>query len=90
MACVGDPSCVENAMGRTEDSFLKNLELAIKKQRLWCIALVGIPYLLFTSIVSAFRPLWFDELFTFYIARLPRLQDMWSALPTLRQKQTPR
>jgi hypothetical protein len=33
------------------------------------------------AIVSASRkPLWYDELFTFYIAQLPTLHDLWRAL----------
>ena len=35
-----------------------------------------------TLVVAAKRPLWNDELFTYYIATLPSFSDVWSALLT--------
>src|SRR5215831_2410671 len=39
-------------------------------------------YLLTTGILAARRPLWNDELFTYYIATRPTLGDVWSFLLT--------
>jgi hypothetical protein len=35
-----------------------------------------------TLVVAVRRPLWSDELFTYYIATLPNFSDVWSALST--------
>ena len=41
-----------------------------------------------TLVVAARRPLWSDELYTYYIATLPSFSDVWSALLT-GHEQTP-
>jgi hypothetical protein len=46
----------------------------------WLLAGFFLVYLLGTSALSYLKPLWYDELFTYHIARLPRLGDIWSAL----------
>lgn len=48
------------------------------------IVLAGFFLLYFaaTCLLAARRPLWNDELFTYYIARLGRVADIWSALLT--------
>src|SRR6516225_11371469 len=35
-----------------------------------------------TLVIAARRPLWSDELYTYYIATLPSFSDIWSALVT--------
>jgi 4-amino-4-deoxy-L-arabinose transferase-like glycosyltransferase len=35
-----------------------------------------------TLVIAARRPLWSDELYTYYIATLPSFSDIWSALLT--------
>ena len=47
----------------------------------WFLCLIPIAYIyaLVTALV-AHRPFWFDELFTFYITRLPSMSAVWSAL----------
>ena len=42
----------------------------------------SIVYLFSTCLLAARKPLWNDELFTFYIATLPSVSDIWSALLT--------
>jgi dolichyl-phosphate-mannose-protein mannosyltransferase len=42
----------------------------------------SILYLFSTCLLAARKPLWNDELFTFYIASLPSVSDIWSALLT--------
>jgi hypothetical protein len=37
-------------------------------------------YLAATGLLAARAPLWYDELFTFHLARLPHLADLWHAL----------
>jgi hypothetical protein len=37
-------------------------------------------YWLFTLAISARKPLWNDELYTYYVARLPTMKDVWGAL----------
>ena len=39
-------------------------------------------YLPPTLLLASRKPLWNDELFTFYIARVPKLRDIWGALLT--------
>ncbi len=45
-----------------------------------CVSIVALGYALM-ELASAARPLWFDELFTFQIARLPDLRDIFRAIP---------
>jgi hypothetical protein len=39
-------------------------------------------YLIVTCLLATHKLMWNDELFTFYISRLPTLSQMWSALST--------
>ena len=49
-----------------------------KNQLVWFV-LIGLLYLIATAL-NAVRKFWFDELFTFYIARLPNMATVWKAL----------
>jgi len=63
-------------------TFLENLADQIETRRLWFLAGFSILYLGVTSLVASQRPLWNDELYTLYIARLHSMTDVWEALST--------
>ena len=63
-------------------TFLENLANQIETRRLWFLAGFSILYLGVTSLVASQRPLWNDELYTLYIARLHSMTDVWEALLT--------
>ncbi|HTV64425.1 MAG TPA: glycosyltransferase family 39 protein [Bryocella sp.] len=47
----------------------------------WAVAILLAAFYLSTSLyIAAHRVFWFDELFTLYIARLPNLSTIWTAL----------
>ena len=37
-------------------------------------------YWFFTLLMSSRKPLWNDELYTYYVARLPTMKSVWGAL----------
>jgi 4-amino-4-deoxy-L-arabinose transferase-like glycosyltransferase len=45
------------------------------------LAAIAAIYVLLTITLQARKPLWFDEIFTFYIARAPGLQQLFQAVP---------
>ena len=49
------------------------------RYEVWWILAVAVVWLLVRS-WYALSPLWFDELFTFYMARLPHLHELFRAL----------
>ncbi len=52
-------------------------------RRAWPLLLAGLTVLMAITVLLADRkPLWNDELFTYYISRLPGTGDMWSELAT--------
>lgn len=51
-------------------------------------AVLSLVYLLPTMVIAARKLMWNDELYTFYIARLPSMADVWMALAS-RGEQTP-
>jgi hypothetical protein len=53
-----------------------------ERRRPWWLCGFSILYLVSTCLLASRKLMWNDELFTFYIARLPSLADMWSALST--------
>jgi len=60
--------------------FAQRFAREVEERKLWWLALFTIIYLFFTLLNALRKPLWFDELFTVYLARLPSLGDLWSAL----------
>jgi 4-amino-4-deoxy-L-arabinose transferase-like glycosyltransferase len=63
-------------------AFLEDLADQIEKRRVWFLAGFSILYLAVTGLVASQRPLWNDELYTLYIARLHSMTDVWDALST--------
>ena len=60
--------------------FAEQFAREVEERKLWWLAFFSILYLGITLFRAATKPLWFDELFTFYVSRLPGLRDVWSAL----------
>jgi len=52
------------------------------RRKVWLLCGFSIPYLLSTGLLASQKPMWNDELFTYYISRLPTVSDIWSALLT--------
>jgi len=46
----------------------------------WCLA-ATLTFIAAKLVNAAHRPFWYDELFTFYISRLPRLGQLFEAIP---------
>ncbi len=63
---------------RFADRFAGELE----RRPLWWVGFFTIPYLAITVMNALVRSLWFDEIFTWHVSRLPRVQDIWTALAT--------
>jgi hypothetical protein len=55
---------------------------AIEQRWPYLLALIILLFLAVTLVLDAKRPLWNDELFTFYISGQPSLQGVWKALLT--------
>jgi hypothetical protein len=64
----------------------KNFDNSVHANRGVAVLLILFIYVVMllagTWVVAAQRPLWSDELYTYYIATLPSLSDVWSALLT--------
>jgi Transposase, Mutator family len=54
-----------------------------EKRKVWLLCGFSAVYLVGTCLVAARKPMWNDELFTFYISRLPSVSDIWSVLSTV-------
>ena len=53
-----------------------------ERRQLWLLFIFSIFYLVGTCFLASRKPMWNDELFTFYISRLHSISDIWSALLT--------
>jgi hypothetical protein len=58
------------------------LEKFFERQKFPLICVFSAIYALGTWVIAARKPMWNDELFTFYISRLPSISDIWAALLT--------
>lgn len=54
----------------------------LEKGKLWLLCCFSILYLVVTCLFASRKLMWNDELYTFYIAQLPTMSDVWSALLT--------
>ena len=70
---------------RLAESFAVRLE----KNRLLLIVGFTVMYAVFTYVVAGRKLLWNDELYTYYIARLPAMTDVWGALMSGGEQLTP-
>jgi 4-amino-4-deoxy-L-arabinose transferase-like glycosyltransferase len=64
------------------DRFSEMLAAQFEKRKLWLLCGFSILYLLGTCLLVSRKLMGNDELYTFYISRLPSLSDVWSALMT--------
>lgn len=53
-----------------------------EQHRLLLLGAVSLVYFAATSVLASRKPMWNDELFTYFIAQAPTLSDIWSALLT--------
>lgn len=51
-------------------------------QKIWPLSLFSTVYFAATLMIASRRLMWNDELYTYYITRLPTLSDVWGALST--------
>jgi 4-amino-4-deoxy-L-arabinose transferase-like glycosyltransferase len=52
------------------------------RRRMWLLGAVSLVYFTATSLLASRKPMWNDELFTYFIAQAPSLSGIWSALLT--------
>jgi hypothetical protein len=62
--------------------FLERLADQFERKSGYFLAGASILYFAITTIIAFHKPLWNDELYTFYMAKLPSLSDLWAALST--------
>src|SRR5262249_44942096 len=53
-----------------------------EKRKLWLLLVFSIMYWGGTYVLASRKLMWNDELFTFYIAQLPSVAEIWSVLST--------
>jgi hypothetical protein len=58
----------------------ERIERWLTRWQTWLLIGSSLVYLAAVSLVSQVKLLWYDELFTLHLARLPRLADLWAAL----------
>jgi len=58
---------------------LDGMGATLEREWFLCLVPIACVYPLITAI-AAHRPFWFDELFTFYMTRLPSMSAVWAAL----------
>lgn len=73
---------MKNQLKETFEHFLEPLAERIEKRKLLLISIFSGFYFAGFCLIAAEKVMWNDELFTFYIARLPHLSDVWKALLT--------
>ena len=71
---------VAAAAGDRAGSPGERLAAWMERHAVLCVAAVLIAFLE-PSVRALFRPMWFDELFTYFISRLPSVADMLRAIP---------
>jgi Dolichyl-phosphate-mannose-protein mannosyltransferase len=62
------------------DNFAEVLTDQLEKRKLLLLCGFSILYLVVTCLIASRKPMWNDEFFTYYLAVLPHLSDLWSAL----------
>lgn len=64
------------------DHVAEAVEVYCERRKVLLAWIFSILYLLGTCLLASQKLMWHDELFTFYISRLPSVSDIWSALMT--------
>lgn len=66
--------------GDQQESFSDRIGCYLDSHTFGVLLIGSIVYFAITLLQSASKPFWYDELFTFYISRLPRISDIVAAL----------
>jgi hypothetical protein len=66
--------------GRRFREFAEDLALELERGQYFYLAIFSIVFIGLTSLRALAKPLWYDELFTYYMSRLPGIESMWSAV----------
>ncbi|MBU6480053.1 MAG: glycosyltransferase family 39 protein [Nitrospirae bacterium] len=64
------------------DGYAESLLDLCEQHRLLLLGAVSFVYFAATSVLASRKPMWNDELFTYFIAQAPSLSGIWSALLT--------
>jgi len=73
---------MENRLVPRLNGFAEAFVAQVEKRRIWFLAGFSMLYLAVTCLVASHKPLWNDEFYTLYIARLPGIPEVWAALAT--------
>ncbi len=80
----GDPEAAQQLGGRllvrSLDHYIGEFAKHLEKRKLLWLGCLTILYMAFTIVDAWRKPMWYDEFFTFYISRFPRIGDIWSLL----------
>jgi len=71
-----------NRMLHGLDGLAETLRDGCDRHRFLLLGLVSVVYFAATSVLASRKPMWNDELFTYFIAQAPTLSGIWSALLT--------
>jgi hypothetical protein len=66
--------------GRRFREFAEDLALELERGQYFYLVIFSIVFIGLTSLRALAKPLWYDELFTYYMSRLPGIKSMWSAV----------
>lgn len=66
--------------GRRFRTFAEDLAGELERGQYFYLIIFSIAFLGLTSLRALAKPLWFDELVTYYMSRLPGIGSMWSAV----------
>ncbi len=61
-------------------SFAEEALAALERGRYFYLILFSIFFVAMTALRALAKPMWYDELFTYYMSRLPNLASTWAAL----------
>jgi hypothetical protein len=62
------------------DYIIEDVQDYVEKSTFWLLGAFSLLYLAWMSLLAAQKPMWNDELYTYYIATLPNASDIWGAL----------
>ena len=73
---------MKNQLRETSERLINALLEGIERHKLLLISIFSAFYFAGFCLIASEKVMWNDELFTFYIARLPHFSDVWKALLT--------
>src|SRR4051794_23381968 len=68
------------ATGPPPESVWERVAVRLGRWNGWLLASWAIVYLACAGLRATTKPLWFDELYSFYLAGLPSFGDFWASL----------